>query len=86
MRATTDEFLFFFLPYHITQLTIFSWLNYRSRSAILSGIYGLVLAFSLAVTVIQAMLNPFSTGFKVTPKGVRRDRFSFTISVCIYRS
>jgi cellulose synthase (UDP-forming) len=70
VRATTDEFLFFFLPYYITQLTVFSWLNYRSRSAILSSIYGLVLAFPLAVTVIQAMLNPFSTGFKVTPKGV----------------
>ncbi|MGF1590260.1 MAG: glycosyltransferase [Pleurocapsa sp.] len=77
VRATTDEFLFFFLPYYITQLTVFSWLNYRSRSAILSGIYGLVLAFPLAVTVIQVMLNPFSTGFKVTPKGTKSDRFSF---------
>ncbi len=77
IRATTDEFLFFFLPYYITQLTVFSWLNYRSRSAILSGIYGLVLAFPLAATVIQAMLNPFSTGFKVTPKGTKSDRFSF---------
>ena len=77
VRATTDEFLFFFLPYYITQLTVFSWLNYRSRSAILSGIYGLVLAFPLAATVIMAMLNPFSTGFKVTPKGTKSDRFSF---------
>ena len=77
VRATTDEFLFFFLPYYITQLTVFSWLNYRSRSAILSGIYGLVLAFPLAATVILAMLSPFSTGFKVTPKGTQSDRFSF---------
>ena len=77
IRATTDDFLFFFLPYYITQLTVFSWLNYRSRSAILSGIYGLVLAFPLATTVIQVMLNPFSTGFKVTPKGTRSDHFSF---------
>ena len=77
VRATTDEFLFFFLPYYITQLTVFSWLNYRSRSAILSGIYGLVLAFPLAATVIQVMLNPFSTGFKVTPKGTKSDHFSF---------
>jgi cellulose synthase (UDP-forming) len=77
LRATTDEFLFFFLPYYITQITVFSWLNYQSRSAILSGIYGLVLAFPLAATVIQVMLNPFSTGFKVTPKGTKSDRFSF---------
>ncbi len=77
IRATTDEFLFFFLPYYVTQLTVFSWLNYRSRSAILSGIYGLVLAFPLAATVIQVMLNPFSTGFKVTPKGTKSDHFTF---------
>ncbi|MEL6927312.1 MAG: glycosyltransferase [Cyanobacteria bacterium J06600_6] len=77
IRATTDDFLYFFLPYYLTRLTVFSWLNYRSRSAILSGIYGLVLAFPQAVTVIQAMLQPFSKGFDVTPKGTRRDRFSF---------
>ncbi len=77
IRATTDEFLFFFLPYYITRITVFSWLNYRSRSAILSNIYGLVLAFPQAITVIQAMLNPFSQGFDVTPKGVKSDRFLF---------
>ncbi len=77
VRATFDEFLYFFLPYYVTQITVFSWLNYRSRSAILSGIYGLVLAFPLALTVIQVMINPFSKGFKVTPKGTKSERFSF---------
>ena len=77
IRASFDEFLYFFLPYYVTQLTVFSWLNYRSRSAILSGVYGLVLSFPLALTVIQVMLNPFSKGFKVTPKGTKSDRFSF---------
>lgn len=77
IRATTDEFLYFFLPYYVTQLTVFSWLNFQSRSAILSGVYGLVLAFPLAITVIKVMFNPFSKGFKVTPKGTKSDRFSF---------
>ena len=77
IRATTDDFLFFFLPYYLTRLTVFSWLNYRSRSAILSNIYGLVLAFPQAITVIQAMVNPFAKGFDVTPKGTKSDRFSF---------
>lgn len=77
IRATTDDFFYFFLPYYITQLTVFSWLNYRSRSAILSGIYGLVLSFPLALTVIQVMLNPFSKGFKVTPKGTKSNKFNF---------
>lgn len=77
IQANTDEFFYFFLPYYIAQLTVFSWLNYRSRSAILSGVYGLVLAFPLALTVIQVMLNPFAKGFRVTPKGTQSDRFTF---------
>ena len=77
LRANTAELVYFFLPYYLVQLTVFSWLNYRSRSALLSDIYTLVLTFPLALTVIQVMLNPFSKGFKVTPKGTRSDRFYF---------
>lgn len=77
LRATPGEIMYFFLPYHLIQLTVFSWLNYRSRSALLSDIYTLVLSFPLALTVIQVMLNPFSKGFKVTPKGTKSDRFYF---------
>ncbi|MGF1479241.1 MAG: glycosyltransferase [Cyanophyceae cyanobacterium] len=77
LRATVPEVLYFFLPYYLTQLLVFSWLNERSRSAILSGVYGLVLTFPLALTVSQAMLRPFSKGFKVTPKGTKSDRYFF---------
>lgn len=77
LRATAAELLYFFLPYYLVQIAVFSWLNYRSRSALLSDIYSLVLCFPLALTVIQAMLNPFARGFKVTPKGIASDRFSF---------
>ncbi|GAB4386592.1 MAG: glycosyltransferase [Elainellaceae cyanobacterium] len=77
LRATAAELLYFFLPYYLVQLAVFSWLNYRSRSALLSDIYSLVLVFPLALTVIQVMFNPFSRGFKVTPKGTASDRFSF---------
>ncbi|HEY9647954.1 MAG TPA: glycosyltransferase [Chroococcidiopsis sp.] len=77
IRATAAELMYFFLPYYLVQLSTFSWFNYRSRSALLSNIYSLVLAFPLAMTVFQAMLNPFSSGFKVTPKGTASDRYSF---------
>jgi cellulose synthase (UDP-forming) len=77
LRASPAELLYFFLPYYFVQLTVFSWLNYRSRSALLSDIYSLVLTFPLALTVIKVMLNPFSRGFKVTPKGTKSDRFYF---------
>jgi cellulose synthase (UDP-forming) len=77
IRATVQEMLYFFLPYYLVQLTVFSWLNHRSRSALLSDIYSLVLAFPLVLTIIQVMLSPFSKGFNVTAKGTVSDRFSF---------
>ncbi|NER79159.1 MAG: glycosyltransferase, partial [Leptolyngbya sp. SIO1D8] len=77
LRATESELLDFFVPFYLVQLSVFSWLNYRSRSALLSDVYSLVLAFPLALTVFQVMLRPFSRGFKVTPKGTASDRYRF---------
>ncbi|GAB4140348.1 MAG: glycosyltransferase [Cyanobacteria bacterium J069] len=77
LRATAAELMYFFLPYYLVQLAVFSWLNYRSRSAVLSDIYSLALAVPLAATVVKVMLNPFSKGFKVTPKGTASNRFVF---------
>ncbi len=81
LRAGLDELVFFFLPYYIVQLSVFSWLNHRSRSALLSDIYSLVLAFPLALTVLQVMFQPFAKGFKVTPKGTVSDRYRFNWSL-----
>lgn len=77
LRTTETEVLYFFLPYYLVQLTVFSWLTYRSRSALLSDVYSLALAFPLALTAIQVMLNPFARSFKVTPKGISSPSFSF---------
>jgi cellulose synthase (UDP-forming) len=77
VRATPMELMYFFLPYYIVNLTTFSWFNYRSRSALLSDVYSLILTFPLALTTIQVMLNPFAKGFKVTPKGTRSHRYFF---------
>ena len=77
LRATGADLLYFFVPYYLVNLSVFSWLNNRSRSALLADIYSLVLCFPLALTVIKTMLNPFGKGFKVTPKGTSSDRFFF---------
>lgn len=77
IRANFAELLYFFLPYYLVNLTVFAWLNNQSRSALLSDIYSLVLCFPLALTVIQVMLNPFSKGFQVTPKGTINNRYNF---------
>jgi cellulose synthase (UDP-forming) len=77
LRASPRELLYFFLPYYLVQVTVFSWLNRRSRSALLSDVYSFVQCIPLAVTVVSAMLKPFAKGFQVTPKGIASDRFRF---------
>lgn len=69
VRSTISEFLHFCIPYYLLRLIIFYWFNYCSRSAFLSPIYSFFLAFPLAITAIEVFINPFSQGFKVTPKG-----------------
>lgn len=76
-ESNIREAIYFFLPYYLTQLTVFSWLNMRSRSALLSDLYALVQCFPLAVTVIKIILNPFARGFQVTPKGIESDRYYY---------
>ncbi|NJR15805.1 MAG: glycosyltransferase [Calothrix sp. CSU_2_0] len=77
IRSTPAELIYYFLPYYLVNLIVFSWLNNQSRSAILSDIYSLILCFPLALTVIQVMLHPFSKGFQVTPKGMVSNRYTF---------
>ncbi|MDJ0800918.1 MAG: glycosyltransferase [Calothrix sp. MO_167.B12] len=81
VQGTIEELLYFFIPFYVVQLTVFSWLNFRSRSALLSEIYSLVLTFPLALTIIKVMLNPFGKGFKVTPKGTASDHYNFNWSL-----
>ncbi|MEE3716103.1 glycosyltransferase [Tumidithrix elongata RA019] len=83
VRATPEEVVFYFLPQYVVHLIVFSWLSDRSRSAFLSDIYDVVLCFPLAATVIQTMLNPFSKGFKVTPKGTQSDRVRFNWNLAL---
>ena len=83
IQATAAEYLYFFLPCYFVNFTVFSWLNYRSRSAFLANFYHVVFAFPLVVTIIQTLLNPFSQGFKVTPKGIKSDRYYFNWNLAL---
>jgi cellulose synthase (UDP-forming) len=83
IRATLAEIVYFILPSYLVSFTVFSWLNHRSRSALLSDVYSLLLCCPLALTVIKVMLNPFSKGFKVTPKGIASDRYIFNWNLAL---
>ncbi|QMS90893.1 glycosyltransferase [Nostoc edaphicum CCNP1411] len=83
IRSTGAELLFFLLPYYLVNLATFSWLNYRSCSALLSDIYSLIICFPLAVNTIQVMIDPFAKGFKVTPKGMVKNRYIFNWNLAL---
>jgi cellulose synthase (UDP-forming) len=77
IKANLDETIYFFLPFYFVQLLTFSWLNYRSRSALLADIYNVVTAVALTGEIIETIINPFSSIFKVTPKGIKNDNYYF---------
>ena len=81
--ATLPEIIYIFLPYYALLLTIFAWLNKRSRSILLSDVYSIIQAIPVSVTVIKVLLSPFGRGFQVTPKGVARDRFNYNWSLAL---
>lgn len=83
VSATLSEVAYIFFPYYIMQLTVFAWLNKRSRSLLLSEVYSLVQAIPIFFTVVNVMFRPFSKGFKVTPKGLSRDRFNYSWSLAL---
>ena len=81
--ATLPEIIYIFLPYYVLLLTIFSWLNKRSRSILLSDVYSLVQAIPVSIAVIKVMFRPFGKGFQVTPKGLARDKFNYNWSLAL---
>ncbi|MDJ0731195.1 MAG: glycosyltransferase [Crocosphaera sp.] len=72
IKISYDEFIYVFLPYYITQVIVFHWLSDRTRSIIFSDVYTLIGCFPIAYNTIQVMLKPFSSQFRVTPKGISR--------------
>ncbi len=70
IRASLSEMLFFFLPYYLTFVVVFSWLTGGRRSVFWAEVYAAIIAFPVAYMVINTCINPFGKSFKVTPKGV----------------
>lgn len=77
IKANLDETIYFFFPFYFVQLLTFSWINYRTRSALLADIYNVVTAVALTEEIIQTIISPFSSIFKVTPKGTKNDNYYF---------
>ena len=74
LRTSVLEGLYFFLPFYLLNLSTFAWLNERSRSALISDIYEVAQCIPVSIVLVKTLFKPFAARFKVTPKGVSRDR------------
>lgn len=82
-RTTVAEWLYFFLPFYCLQLSTYSWLNYRSRSALMSDVYSLIQCFPVSLTILQTLLSPFSEKFRVTPKGTTSMKYKYNWALAL---
>ncbi|BAZ43010.1 cellulose synthase (UDP-forming) [Chondrocystis sp. NIES-4102] len=83
IESNLGELIYMFLPYYAMQIALFTWINKRSRSILLSDVYCLVQTIPIFMTVVKVMFNPFGKGFQVTPKGVARDKFNYNWSLAL---
>lgn len=74
LRATLEGIIFYFVPYYVSNIMLFSWLNRGRRSVFWSNIYETLFCVPMALTVVKSLINPFGKGFKVTPKGVETSK------------
>ncbi|AFY61221.1 glycosyltransferase family 2 protein [Synechococcus sp. PCC 6312] len=78
IKATIAAWIFYSLPYYLVTLSSFSWLNGRSRSALMSDVYSVLQCVPITITVFQTLLFPFGRSFQVTPKG--RQRWNYRLN------
>lgn len=67
--GTLHEWIYYFLPLYLVQISTLSWLNHRSSAALALEIYSVATCFPIAATVLKTLFRPFAKGFQVTPKG-----------------
>lgn len=77
MKAGWLEWLLWFAPLYLANWATCNWLSHRSCSAVLSDIYAIVNCVPILMTVINTLVRPFGRAFRVTPKGIARDRAMF---------
>lgn len=72
IKTTIAAWLFYSLPYYLVTLSSSSWLNGRSRAALMSDVYSVLQCVPITLTVFQTLFVPFGRAFQVTPKGQQR--------------
>lgn len=77
VRITPGEWIYYFIPFYLVQITTFGWLNFRSRSALFSDIYQVVSCLPISEVIIKTLIAPFSERFRVTPKGISQRSFFY---------
>lgn len=77
VATSWQEWGYFFMPLYVAYWVTMGWLSRGASSMVLGVVYGFVTVFTNCVTVLQTLMRPFARGFRVTPKGIARDRTQF---------
>jgi cellulose synthase (UDP-forming) len=81
INAQIESVLSYFVPFYIASLAMVSWFNGGRRSPFWSDVYEFIPSFVLVPNIFQTFKDPFGLGFKVTPKGVTKDKVSINWQV-----
>jgi cellulose synthase (UDP-forming) len=77
VMISLEEMIYLFLPYYFIHLMAFHWLNEGSRTITMSEIYNYLRFFPMLIMILKTLINPFGEGFKITPKGVLKQKGHF---------
>lgn len=83
IQANYLEAIYIFLPYYLIQFSVYHWLTYRSRTIFVSDVAALISGIPIVITIFQVMFQPFEKGFKVTPKGISRNKYIYNWKLAI---
>jgi cellulose synthase (UDP-forming) len=77
VRTSTEEWIYFFIPFYCVQLSTLGWVSFRSHSAFFGDVYQVISCLPLSIAIIKTLVSPFAARFRVTPKGISQRFFSY---------
>ncbi len=75
-EVTRGQFWFFFMPFVFLNIVTLSWLTQEYTSKLSSLVCESFMCIPITITIVKTLLRPFGWRFRVTQKGVYRNKTS----------
>lgn len=70
LRSSVFDLVNFYFSFYFANLLVFSWITGKYRQPFWSDVYETVMHFHLCIAVLDGILRPRKSLFRVTPKGI----------------